>query len=89
MSTRDYTQALERAKRRVIEAGRVNVFAYVCRERQEFGPDRAVVLSGAEYEESGDEDTCVAAVWSYADGEYDAAGVFRPSGRIAAAVEEY
>lgn len=86
MSTR--RQAIERAKRHVINSGRVNVFAHVCLENGEDGPEY-VVLSDAWYQEAGNEEECVASVWSYEDGRYDEANVFRPNGRIAAAVEEH
>ena len=86
MSTR--CQAIERAKRHVINSGRVGIMVHVCLEDGECGPEY-VVLSDAWYQETGEEEKCVASVWSYEDGRYDEANVFRPNGRIAAAVEEH
>lgn len=73
---RGFAAALERARRRVLAAGRSNVFAYIVRERGEFGPEH-VILTNAEYQEFGREDDCLAVVWSYVD----------DSGRLAAAME--
>ncbi len=74
----NFANALARAKRQVIRSGRPNVFAYVCRERGEWGGQEFVVYSGAEYEEIGREEDCLAAVWSYEE----------ENGEIAAAVED-
>lgn len=71
-----FAGVLERARRRVLAAGRSNVFAYIVRERGEFGLEH-VILTDAEYQEFGREDDCLAVVWSYVD----------DFGRLAAATE--
>ena len=78
-------KAIASAKQQVIASGRSNVHLFVCRDYD----GGFEILGNSEYQEYGDENRCVAAVWSYADGEYDEANNFHENGKIAAAVETY
>ncbi len=82
-------KAISRAKDRVIASGKVNRYAYVCKDRDEIGRPTLEIMDYGTYQEIGDENKCVAAVWSYQDGHYDSSNVFHANGRIAAAVETY
>ncbi len=69
--------AVERARRWLLDRGRENTWAYVVRDHDELGRVAFEVVGRAEYENHGNEDSCVAALWTYRD----------DAGQLAVAVE--
>ena len=85
MNTPSPKPMIDRAKKRVVEIGAPGKHLFVCRDHD----GGFEILNAAEYAEFGSEQDCVAAVWSYRDGDYNERNEFVENGRIAAACETY
>ena len=83
-------KAIARASRCVLASGKPNVYAFVL-EVYDYDEEEWIyeVMDGGEYKETGNEEKCVAAVWTYLAGHYDEQNNFHESGKLAVEVETY